>query len=39
MDWAEYTKTMTEAWVEAQKTLWETWAEAMVAKPPVAGIL
>jgi class III poly(R)-hydroxyalkanoic acid synthase PhaE subunit len=33
MDWAEYTKSMTEAWVEAQKTLWETWAEAMVLKP------
>jgi class III poly(R)-hydroxyalkanoic acid synthase PhaE subunit len=33
MDWAEYTKSMSEAWVEAQKTLWETWAEAMMAKP------
>jgi len=33
MDWAEYTKSMSEAWVEAQKTLWETWAEAMSSKP------
>ena len=29
MDWAAYTKSMTEAWIEAQKTLWETWAEMM----------
>jgi len=36
MDWAEYTKSMSEAWVEAQKTLWETWAEALSAKPKSA---
>ncbi|MEJ2708328.1 MAG: class III poly(R)-hydroxyalkanoic acid synthase subunit PhaE [Anaerolineales bacterium] len=33
MDWAEYTKSISEAWVEAQKTLWETWVEAMSSKP------
>ncbi len=33
MDWAEYTKSMTDAWVDAQKTLWETWAEMMVNQP------
>jgi class III poly(R)-hydroxyalkanoic acid synthase PhaE subunit len=33
MDWAEYTKSMTEAWGDAQKTLWETWAEMMVNTP------
>jgi class III poly(R)-hydroxyalkanoic acid synthase PhaE subunit len=37
MDWAEYTKSMTEAWTEAQKTLWETWAKAMAAKPKSAS--
>ena len=33
MDWAEYSKSITEAWGEAQKKLWETWAEAMSGKP------
>lgn len=33
MDWAAYTKSMSEAWVEAQKTLWETWAETLSASP------
>lgn len=37
MDWAEYTKSMTEAWVNAQKNLWETWAEMMVSKPQSAS--
>jgi len=33
MDWAEYSKSMTEAWLESQKTLWETWAETMSSRP------
>jgi class III poly(R)-hydroxyalkanoic acid synthase PhaE subunit len=33
MDWAEYSKSMSDAWVEAQKTLWESWAEAISLKP------
>jgi len=38
MDWAAYTKSMTEAWFEAQKTLWETWAQGMATKSkPEAG--
>jgi class III poly(R)-hydroxyalkanoic acid synthase PhaE subunit len=37
MDWAEYTKSMTEAWVEAQKALWESWAEMMSTKPQSAS--
>ena len=37
MDWAEYSKSMTEAWFDAQKTLWDTWAEGMANKPKSAS--